>query len=174
MLVKPTQRPVLTLNDNDRLCEWTRHSLLTQSMHFVDSPFAEGDGRYRIAFAPTSGPHDTHPRGACIYLDGGQMQSWYRIRDSYYTQICRYAPGTPRRVNTIERHETAPDGRLYATHYVMTYFAEHTDTLIGLESYVNEFVSFCDLLLPARRTITFVENGQVRVRMITLGDHCLL
>jgi hypothetical protein len=47
--------------------------------------------------------------------------------------------------------------------------------LVGLASYVNEFVEHQPaLLLPSRRTIWYVEGGCTRARVIALSAHRVL
>jgi hypothetical protein len=94
------------------------------------------------------------PPGLGARESGGRLASWYRITDQRYRQIGRTAPDGTQRINTIERYEAAADGRLYATHYILAHFPAHGASLVGLASYVNEFVEYQPTtLLPSRRTI---------------------
>ncbi|MEW6248433.1 MAG: DUF3386 family protein [Nitrospirota bacterium] len=153
------------------LREWVRERLWTQGMHLAHLPFEEGDGKYVFSFDPDEDPARFHPRGRRVLLTGGRLDSWYRIKDRQYTQIGRIAPMIERRVNTIERYDAAPDGRQYSSHYVMTYFTLDGRSVIGMESYVNEYADLRGLWLPLRRRISFGERGLVKTRVIELFNH---
>lgn len=145
--------------------EWVRERLWTQGMHLAFSTFEEGDGKYVLSFDPDDDPAVLHPRGRRVRVTGGRLESWYRIKDGQYTQIGRITPMTERRVNTIERYDRAPDGRQYSSHYVMTYFSLDGQTVIGMESYVNEYIDVNGLWLPWRRRVSFGERGLVKTRV---------
>lgn len=153
------------------LQEWARERLWTQGMHLAYSPFAEGDGKYVLSFDPDEDPAVPHPRGRRVLLTGGRLESWYRIQDGRYTQIGRMTPMTESRVNTIERYDQAPDGKQYSSHYVMTYFSLDGRSVIGMESYVNEFVEVAGFWLPAVRRVSFGEKGGVSTRVMTVLNH---
>ena len=138
--VRPQQAVIVQVDGDDNLRAWVQESLTTQAMHFTDIPFEEGDGRYVLTFDPQEAATDLHPRGVRVILHGGRLASWYRIAEQRYSQIGRTAPDGTRRINTIERYEAAADGRLYATHYILAHFSAHGTNLVGLASYVNEFV----------------------------------
>ena len=150
-------------------------SLTTQAMHFTNIPFEAGDGRYVLTFDPQETGTRLHPRGVRITLHGGRLASWYRMKEQRYSQIGRIGPDGIQRINTIERYEDASDGRLVATHYVVAHFPAHGANVVGLASYVNEFVQHQPaLLLPSRRTIWHVEGGCTRARVIALSAHRVL
>lgn len=153
------------------LQEWVRERLWTQGMHLAHSPFEEGDGKYVLSFDPEEDPAVPHPRGRRVLLTGGRLDSWYRIQNHQYTQIGRITPMTERRVNTIERFELAPDGKQYSSHYVMTYFTLDGQSVIGMESYVNEYTDVSGIWLPLRRRVSFGDQGLVKTRTIELSDH---
>lgn len=153
------------------LQEWVRERLWTQGMHLAFSTFEEGDGKYVLSFDPDDDPAVPHPRGRCVRLTGGRLESWYRIKNGQYTQIGRITPMTERRVNTIERYDRAPDERQYSSHYVMTYFSLDGQAVIGMESYVNEYTDVNGLWLPWRRRVSFGERGLVKTREIELLEH---
>jgi hypothetical protein len=173
--VQPQQAVIVQVDGDDSLRAWVQESLTTQAMHFTDIPFEEGDGRYVLTFDPQETGTRLHPRGVRITLHGGRLASWYRIKEQRYSQIGRTAPDGTQRINTIERYEGASNGRLCATHYVVAYFPAHGANLVGLASYVNEFVEHeSALLLPSRRTIWHVEGGRARARVIELSAHRVL
>ena len=173
--VRPQQAVIVQVDGDDSLRAWVQESLTTQAMHFTDIPFEEGDGRYVLTFDPQETGTRLHPRGVRITLHGGRLASWYRIKEQRYSQIGRTAPDGTQRINTIERYEGASDGRLFATHYVVAHFPAHGANLVGLASYVNEFVEPQPaLLLPSRRTIWHVEGGRARARVIELSAHRVL
>lgn len=153
------------------LHEWVRERLWTQGMHLAFPTFEEGDGKYVLSFDLDDDPAMPHPRGRKVVLTGGRLESWYRIKDQQYTQIGRITPMTERRVNTIERYDQAPDGKQYSSHYVMTYFSLDGQTVIGMESYVNEYLDVNGLWLPWRRRVSFGERGLVKTRVIELSEH---
>jgi hypothetical protein len=156
------------------LREWVRERLWTQGMHLAYTPFEEGDGKYVLSFAPDDDPAVPHPRGRKVLLTGGRFESWYRIKDQQYTQIGRITPMTERRVNTIERYDLAPDGKQYSNHYVMTDFTLDGQSVIGMESYVNEYTDVHGVWLPLRRRISFGERGLVTTRVVELSNHEVL
>jgi hypothetical protein len=160
--------------DRTALRDWVQERLWLQAMHLLYRPFELGDGRYVVTFGETPAQHGHHPRGVQVVLQGGQLASWYRIADHRYTQISRTLPGQHRHINTLERYETAPDGRLYATHYVMVHFNDPEAQLTGIESYVNTFCEVSGYSLPSRRTIAMSADGAVRTREIILEAHRLL
>ena len=173
--VRPRQAVEVQLDGNDNVRAWVRESLSTQAMHLAYIPFEQGDGRYVLTFDPQEAGTGLHARGVRVILHGGRLASWYRISEQRYSQIGRTAPDGTLRINTIERYEAATDGRLYATHYILAHFPAHGASLVGLTSYVNEFVEHQPaLLLPSRRTIWHVEGGCTRARVIALSDHCVL
>lgn len=172
--VLPKQAVVVRLDAEASLQEWVRTVLETQAMHLAYTTFDDSDGRYILTFDETSEAAADHPRGVRICIHGGRMVSWYRIAEQRYTQISRTTPGQRRQVNTIERYEPAPDGRLWASHYVMTYFREPDAVLLGMESYVNAFVPLHGLLLPSRRSVSYIDGGVVRTRMLDLSAHQVL
>ena len=153
------------------LQEWVRERLWMQGMHLAYSPFEDGDGRYILSFDPEEDARCAHPRGRRVLLTGGRLESWYRIKNQRYTQIGRITPMTERRVNTIERYDTAQDGRQVSSHYVMTYFSLDGQSVIGMESYVNEFAEVAGVWIPAVRRVSFGESGGVSTRMIILSNH---
>jgi hypothetical protein len=167
-IVHPRQETVVTLDADPPLQEWVRKRLWSQAIHLAWGTFEEGDGRYAITFGDR---RVDHPRGQQIVLHGGQSLSWYRVNDQRYTMISRAASGKERCVNSIERYESFSDGRLYAVHYVMTYFSEDEGVLTGMESYVNEFVLHQRMLLPMRRIVSHVTKGGVKTRVIQLSNH---
>ena len=156
------------------LQEWVRERLWTQGMHLAYSPFEEGDGKYVLSFDPDEDPAMPHPRGRRILLTGGRLDSWYRIKDRQYTQIGRMTPMTERRINTIERYGLAPDGTQYSSHYVMTYFTLDGRSVIGMESYVNEYIEVQGLWLPLRRRVAYGDQGNMKTRVIELSNHEVL
>jgi hypothetical protein len=163
------------LDSDDNVRAGVHESLSTQAMHLAYTPFEQGDGRYVLTFDPQEARTGLHLRGVRIILHGGRLASWYRISEQGYSQIGRTAPEGTLRINTIERYEAATDGRLYATHYILAHFPAHGASLVGLSSYVNEFVEHQPaLLLPSRRTIWHVEGGCPRARIIALSAHCVL
>jgi hypothetical protein len=165
--VQPRQAVVVQLDSDESVQAWVHKSLSTQAMHLVNIPFEQGDGRYVLTFDPQETGTGRHPRGVRVLLHGGRLASWYRICEQRYSQIGRTTPDGTQRINTIERYETAADGRLYATHYILAHFSAHGASLVGLASYVNEFVEHHPaLLLPSRRTIWQVEGGRTRARVI--------
>ena len=171
--VRPRQAVKVQLDDDDSVRAWVQESLSTQVMHLAYMPFEQGDGRYVLTFDPQE--TGLHPRGIRVILHGGRLASWYRISEQRYSQIGRTAPDGTLRINTIERYEAATDGRLYATHYIQAHFPAHGASLVGLTSYVNEFVEHQPaLLLPSRRTIWHVEGGCTRARVIALSGHGVL
>jgi len=173
--VQPQQAVMVQVDGDDSLRAWVQESLTTQAMHFTDIPFEEGDGRHALTFDTQETGTRIHPRGVRITLHGGRLASWYRIKEQRYSQIGRTAPDGTQRINTIERYEGASDGRLLATHYVVAHFPTHGANLVGLASYVNEFVEHeAALLLPSRRTIWHVEGGRARARVIELSAHRVL
>jgi hypothetical protein len=153
------------------LQEWVRERLWAQGMHLAYSPFEEGDGKYVLSFDSEENAAVPHPRGRRVLLTGGRLDSWYRIKHHQYTQIGRITPMTERRVNTIERYELAPDGTQYSRHYVMTYFTLDGQSVIGMESYVNEYAEVQGVWLPLRRRVAYGERGLVRTRVIELSNH---
>jgi hypothetical protein len=172
--VIPQQQPRVEVTGNENLRAWVRERLWTQTMHLVDIPFHAGDGRYAITFMNDTHAVCDHPRGPCVRLSGGPLPSWYRIEKERYTQIGCTPPCGLRWVNTIERYDTAPNGYLYATHYVLAFFAQNPDALVGIESCTNEYTACNGILLPAWRRITTITNGKVQTRTIRLTDHRLL
>jgi hypothetical protein len=171
--VVPKQPVVVHLEADETLRTWVQERLGTQAMHLAYTPFVEGDGRYIVTFDHTAEATAHHPRGVCVCLHGGRMASWYRIAEERYTQISRTIPGQHRQVNTIERYDSAPDGRLYASYYVMAYFRGPELTLAGMESYSNTFIDVQGLLLPCQRSISSAAHGTVRTRLISLSAHRL-
>jgi Protein of unknown function (DUF3386) len=173
--VRPRHAVDVQLDGDDNVRAWVHESLSTQAMHLAYIPFEQGDGRYVLTFDPQEAGTGPHARGVCVILHGGRLASWYRISEQRYSQIGRTAPDGTLRINTIERYEAATDGRLYATHYILAHFPAHGASLVGLTSYVNEFVEPQPaLLLPSRRTIWHVEGGCTRARVIALSSHCVL
>jgi hypothetical protein len=171
--VVPKQPVVVQLEAEEALRTWVQERLSTQTMHLVHTPFEEGDGRYVLTFDHTAEATTRHPRGVCVRLHGGRMASWYRIAEERYTQISRTIPGQHRQVNTIERYDSAPDGRLFASYYVITYFRGPDLTLAGMESYSNAFIDVQGLLLPCQRVISSAAHATVRTRVISLSAHRL-
>ncbi len=153
------------------LQEWVRERLWTQGMHLAYSTFEDGDGKYVLSFDPEDDLRVPHPRGRRVLLTGGRLDSWYRIKDGQYTQIGRITPMTERRVNTIERCDHAPDGKQYSSHYVMTHFSLDGQSVIGMESYVNEYTDAKGIWLPLRRRVSFGERGLAKTRMIELSEY---
>lgn len=172
MSLVPRKETTVELDGADAaLQEWVRERLWTQGMHLAFSTFEEGDGKYVLSFDPHDDPAVPHPRGRRVLLTGGRLDSWYRIKDGQYTQIGRITPMTERRVNTIERCDHAPDGKQYSSHYVMTYFSLDGQSVIGMESYVNEYTDVQGVGLPWRRRVSFGEGGFVKTRIIELSEH---
>ena len=173
--VRPRQAVEVQLDGDDSLRSWVQENLSTQAMHLAYIPFEQGDGRYVLTFDPQEVGTDLHPRGVRVILHGGRLASWYRISEQCYSQIGRTARDGTQRINIIERYEAAADGRLYASHYILAHSSAHSASLVGLASYVNEFVEYQPtLLLPSRRTIWHVEGGCTRARVIALSAHRVL
>src|SRR5262249_11642044 len=149
--VRPWQAVEVQLDGDDNVRAWGHESLSTQAMHLAYIPFEQGDGRYVLTFDPQEAGPGLHARGVRVILHGGRLASWYRISEQRYSQIGRTAPDGTLRINTIERYEAATDGRLYATHYILAHFPAHGASLVGLTSYVNEFVEHQLALLEYRK-----------------------
>jgi hypothetical protein len=172
MSLVPRKATTVELDGADAaLQEWARERLWTQGMHLAYSTFEEGDGKYVLSFDEEEDSCAPHPRGRRVLLTGGRLDSWYRIKYGQYTQIGRITPMTERRVNTIERCDHAPDGKQYSSHYVMTYFSLDGQSVIGMESYVNEYTDVKGMWLPLRRRVSFGERGLVKTRIIELSEH---
>jgi hypothetical protein len=171
--VRPKPLVVVRLDAAAPLQGWVQTCLETQAMHLAYTTFDDSDGRYILTFDET--PEATHhPRGGRICVHGGRMVSWYRLAEYRYTQISRSEPGQRRQVNTIERYELVPDGRLWASHYIMAYFREPDAVLLGMESYVNALVPLHGLLLPSRRSISYIDGGAIKTRVLELSAHQVL
>ena len=124
-----------------------------------------------LSFASDENLATPHPRGQRVLLTGGRLESWYRIKDHQYTQIGRITPMSERRINTIERYDLAPDGKQCSSHYVITYFTVDGRSVIGMESYVNEYVEVEGVRLPVRRRVGYGKQGEVKTRVIELSNH---
>ena len=174
--VRPQQAVIVQVDGDDSLRAWVQESLTTQAMHFTD---------IGVAFAePQVDLHKllAHKNKVVGKLTGGlaamaKMRKVTVVQGSgeFLDPHHMTAPDGTQRINTIERYEGASDGRLFATHYVVAHFPAHGANLVGLASYVNEFVEHeAALLLPSRRTIWHVEGGRTRARVIELSAHRVL
>ncbi|WP_447984293.1 all3515 family Zur-repressed PEP-CTERM protein [Nitrospira sp. Nam74] len=147
--VNPRLHTVVRVDGEPMLQESVHERLWSQAMHLIWTSFEEGDGRYVLTFGENRTHQANHPRGTLVTLHDGRLASWYRIKDDAYAQISRGMPDRERRINTIERYEASSDGRLYVSHFVTARFADDGDTSIGMESYVNEFITHQRVLLPS-------------------------
>jgi len=74
----------------------------------------------------------------------------------------------------IEDTTTTRDGKVLTTRFTVYYFATGTGQLTQVESFADDYREVHGVVLPRLRRVTFADNGDVKVRTLTLSNHALL
>jgi hypothetical protein len=147
---------------------WIEHALHEQMMRLS---VGWDDDEERLSF--TAAPDDLeHPRGLRVHVHGGDLPTWYRIRHERICLICREIPGQWRRQTCVEVWRDLPDGRVLPEVYVITHFTRQS-SVGGVQIYRDQYIEVDDVWLPAVRTITTAESGEMRTRSLWLTAHRL-
>jgi hypothetical protein len=151
------------------LQQWAQQQLAMLAGHRAYRSFDEADGKYVL----TLGPQDAHPLGWAVHIHGDGMNSRYRLRDERICQIHRTTERVRFTIN-VEDTTTTRDGKCLTTRFTVYYFAPDTGQLLQVESFADEYVEVQGVVLPKSRRVIFAEQGDVRVRVLSLAEHTLL
>jgi Protein of unknown function (DUF3386) len=151
------------------LQQWAQQQLASMVGHRAYRAFDQSDGKYVL----TLGPEEAHPLGRLVFIHGDGMQSRYRVRDERILQIHRTMERVKFTIN-IEDTTTTRDGKVLTTRFTVYYFATGTGQLTQVESFADDYREVYDVVLPRLRRVTFADNGDVKVRTLTLSNHALL
>lgn len=151
------------------LQQWAQQQLAMLAGHRAYRSFDQADGKYVL----TLGPQDAHPLGWLVNIYGDGMNSRYRVRDDRICQIQRTTERVKFTIN-IEDTMTTHDGKILTTRFTVYYFAPDTGRLTQVESFADDYVEVQGVVLPKSRRVTFAEEGEAKVRMLTLSEHALL
>ena len=148
------------------LQQWTEQQLAMMAGHRSYRTFDQADGKYIL----TLGPEEAHPLGRLVYIHGDGMNSRYRIRDERICQIQRSMERIKFTIN-IEDTMTTRDDKVLTTRFTVYYFAPSSGQLTQVESFADDYCEVGGIVLPRARRVTFAENGEARVREVTLSEH---
>ena len=151
------------------LQQWTQQQLAMMAGHRAYRAFDQADGKYAL----TLGPEEVHPLGQLVNIHGDGMSSRYRVRDERICQIQRTMERVKFTIN-IDATTTTQDGKVLTTRFTVYYFSPSTGQLTQVESFVDDYTEVTGVVLPRMRRVTFADNGEARVREVTLSDHVLL
>ena len=149
--------------------QWAQQQLASMVGHRAYRAFDQSDGKYVL----TLGPEEVHPLGRLVLIHGDGMQSRYRVRDERILQIHRTMERVKFTIN-IEDTTTTRDGKVLTTRFTVYYFATGTGQLTQVESFADDYLEVQGVVLPRLRRVTCVDDGDVKVRTLTLSDHALL
>jgi hypothetical protein len=151
------------------LQQWAQQQLAMLAGHRAYRSFDQADGKYTL----TLGPEDAHPLGRLVYIHGDGMNSRYRVRDERICQIQRAMELVKFTIN-IEDTTTTRDGKVLTTRFTVYYFSPSTGQLSQVESFTDDYTEVQGVVVPRSRRVIFAEQGEARVREITLAEHALL
>jgi hypothetical protein len=151
------------------LQQWAQQQLAMLAGHRAYRTFDQADGQYVL----TLGPQDAHPLGWPVNIYGDGMNSRYRVRDDRICQIQRTTERVKFTIN-IEDTMTTRAGKILTTRFTVYYFAPDTGRLTQVESFADDYTEVQGVVLPASRRVIFAEQGESRIRVLTLSDHALL
>ena len=149
--------------------QWAQQQLASLVGHRAYRAFDQSDGKYVL----TLGPEEAHPLGRLVYIHGDGMQSRYRVRDERILQIHRTMERVKFTIN-IEDTTTTRNGKVLTTRFTVYYFATSTGQLTQVESFADDYIEVHGIVLPRLRRVTCVDDGEVKVRTLTLCDHAFL
>ncbi|MGH8066399.1 MAG: DUF3386 family protein [Candidatus Entotheonellia bacterium] len=150
------------------LQQWAQQQLAMMVGHRAYRAFDQSDGKYVL----TLGPEEAHPLGRLIYIHGDGMNSRYRVRDERICQIQRSMERVKFTIN-IDDSMTTGDSKVLTTRFTVYYFSPSTGQLTQVESFVDDYTEVRGVMLPKGRRVTFADNGEARVRELTLSNHVL-
>lgn len=150
------------------LQQWAQQQLAMMVGHRAYRAFDQSDGKYVL----TLGPEEAHPLGRLIYIHGDGMNSRYRVRDERICQIQRSMERVKFTIN-IDDSMTTSDSKVLTTRFTVYYFSPSTGQLTQVESFVDDYIEVRGVMLPKGRRVTFADNGEARVRELTLSNHVL-
>jgi hypothetical protein len=150
------------------LQQWAQQQLAMMVGHRAYRAFDQSDGKYVL----TLGPEEAHPLGRLIYIHGDGMNSRYRVRDERICQIQRSMERVKFTIN-IDDSMTTSDSKVLTTRFTVYYFSPSTGQLTQVESFVDDYTEERGVMLPKGRRVTFADNGEARVRELTLSNHVL-
>jgi Protein of unknown function (DUF3386) len=148
------------------LQQWTQQQLAMMAGHRSYRAFDQADGKYIL----TLGPEEAHPLGRLVYIHGDGMNSRYRVRDERICQIQRSMERVKFTIN-IEETMTTREDKVLTTRFTVYYFAPSSGQLTQVESFADDYCEVGGIVLPKARRVTFADNGEARVRELTLSKH---
>jgi hypothetical protein len=148
------------------LQQWTQQQLAMMAGHRSYRAFDQADGKYIL----TLGPEEAHPLGRLVYIHGDGMNSRYRVRDERICQIQRSMERVKFTIN-IEDTMTTRDDKVLTTRFTVYYFAPSSGQLTQVESFADDYCEVGGIVLPKARRVSFADNGEARVREVTLSEH---
>jgi Protein of unknown function (DUF3386) len=148
------------------LQQWTQQQLAMMAGHRSYRAFDQADGKYIL----TLGPEEAHPLGRLVYIHGDGMNSRYRVRDERICQIQRSMERVKFTIN-IEETMTTREDKVLTTRFTVYYFAPSSGQLTQVESFADDYCEVGGIVLPKARRVTFADNGEARVRELTLSEH---
>jgi hypothetical protein len=151
------------------LQKWTEGQVGMMAVHRGHRTFEEADGRHTLTLAEEDG----HPLGRLLQIHGDGMNSRYRVAGDRIRQINR-SMGPVRFTINVEDALTTPDGRHLTTRYTVYYFHPTDGSIKQVDSITDHHAVVDGVHLPGTRRVINVENGEVRVRVMTVSDHKLL
>jgi Protein of unknown function (DUF3386) len=155
----------VTLAEPD-LQQWTQQQLAMMAAHRAYRAFDQADGKYVL----TLGPEEAHPLGHLVYIHGDGMNSRYRVKDERICQIQRSMERVKFTIN-IEDTITTRDNKVLTTRFTVYYFSPSTGQLAQVESFADDYTEAHGVVLPKARRVTFANDGEARVRELTLSEH---
>jgi len=168
VVVKGPQDVTVQLPD-EAIQKWAQEQIGMIAVHRAPRKFEESDGKHRLTLEAGTG----HPLGQRLDLHGGDMQSFYRIKDDRITQINRKSPRVAFTIN-VEESSRTQDHKHLTTKYTVYYCAPQDGKLRNVESFTDTHLRVGTSDLPATRRIISYENGEVTVRTMTFENHKLL
>lgn len=165
----PGEGVQLTLEGlSQEAARWARDQISSVLGHRRGGDFAQGDGRYPLAFAA----EDRSPLGRKIVLNDA-LQSSYRVQNRQVVEVTRTMGGERFTITVLE---TLPveDGKYLPRHFSVTYFDAKTGAIRRAQQFTDAYQKIGNAWLPVSRRVVTAENGTFTVRQIEFRNPRLL
>lgn len=159
----------LDLDENEELAAWARQEIASMAGHRWPTSYEETDGRYEL----TLGNDEDHPLGPELTFQNDPFKSAYRVVDGAISQVAR-SMGPMRFTITMQRHETAADGRSLPSEFTVSYWNTAENRLVRADGYRDRYAIVDGVSVPESRTVVTAEDGGFTTRRLLVSNVRLL
>lgn len=159
----------IEMDENDDLAAWARQELASMAGHRWPTPYEESDGRYELAL----GNDTDHPLGPELTFQNDPFKSTYRVVDGAISQVTR-SMGTMRFTITMQRHETAADGRSLPSEFTVSYWNTTENSLVRADGYQDRYAINDGVSVPESRTVVTADDGGFTTHRLIVSNVRLL